>query len=166
MGALDLVRETGFQPICSQYAPELQLQVLGARIEDLASPILDLGCGDGRLVQHLRALGHAATGIDRNAPDGLLRGEWFEAPFGFEGWGTIIAHQSVSLHFQSAHYQSEFRASEYAMLYKRILRALRPGGQFLYAPSLPFFEHVLTGGFLVSHVSAFPGAESTTVTKI
>jgi len=166
VGALDLVRETGFQPVCSQYSPELQLQVLGARAEELASPILDLGCGDGRLVQHLRELGHAATGIDRNAPDGLWRGEWFEAPFGFERWGTIIAHQSVSLHFRSAHYQSELRAGEYAMLYKRILRALLPGGQFLYAPELPFFDHVLTGGFVVSHRSAFPNAKSTTVTKI
>ncbi|WIJ26449.1 class I SAM-dependent methyltransferase [Devosia sp. RR2S18] len=166
VGALELVRGTGFRPVCSNYSPELQLQVLGIRSEEIKEPVLDLGCGDGSLVRYLCDRGLTATGIDRNAPDGLLSGEWFDAPLGSGQWGTIIAHQSVSLHFRSAHHASASRASDYARLYLRILHALRPGGRFLYAPSLPFFEHVLPSEFLVSHSSAFPGAESTMVTRI
>lgn len=166
VGALEVVRETGFRPVCSHYSPELQLQVLGIQPAKIQGPILDLGCGDGRLVRILREHGHSATGIDRNAPDGLLKGEWFDAPLEAKRWGTIIAHQSVSLHFRRAHLVSASRASDYARLYLRIIRALLPGGRFLYAPSLPFFEHVLPGEFLVSHSSAFPGAESTIVTRV
>lgn len=106
VGALRLVRHSGFRPVCAYYTPELQLQVLGLRDGILMSPVLEVGCGDGRLVRHLRAMGCDATGIDRDAPSDMLRGDWFDAPLEAMSWGSIIGHQSVSLHFRNAHLQS------------------------------------------------------------
>ena len=164
VGALELVRRTGFKPVCGFYSPQLQLAVLGLDADNLQSPVLDLGCGDGQLVYHLRSLGYEAVGIDRNAPPGLIRGDWFDAPLEPLLWGTIIAHQSVSLHFMSAHLQSEQRAAEYAKLSMRILRALRPGGSFAYAPTIPFFEAVLPSQFRREHTFASGGVSATRLT--
>lgn len=135
--------------VCAEYSPELQLRVLGVRAEDLRAPLLDLGCGaGGTLVRHLRSLGHHPVwGLDRSAPaePGYLRASWFSDALPPVRWRSVLAHQSFSLHFLHAHLRSAERAARYAERYMQVLRALAPGGRFLYAPGLPFIEEALAG---------------------
>lgn len=138
----------GVMPACGQYSPEVQLAVLGIDPQSLSGPILDLGCGEeGLLVQALRATGHTVAGVDQNAANSdLLRVSWFDAPLQRNRWSMVIAHQSFSLHLLHAHLQSEAHAARYVRHYMTILRALRIGGRFAYAPNLPFLEALLPVG--------------------
>jgi SAM-dependent methyltransferase len=136
------------EPLCATYSPELQLPILRLDARDMPGPVLDLGCGEaGALVHRLRALGRDDTwGVDAFCETGgpLIRGSWFDAPLAPGAWGTIIAHQSFSLHFLRAHLRGfEAEATHFARTYMRILQALKPGGIFAYAPALPFFEDCL-----------------------
>ena len=130
----------------AEYSAELQLQVLGVRPEELLEPILDLGCGaQAALVRQLRACGRDAYGLDRAAtPDEFVdRADWFDGPLGRSRWGTVISHMALSNHFLHHHLRPDGQAERYARRYMDILRALQPGGAFLYAPGLPFLESLL-----------------------
>lgn len=146
-GALARVLDQPDTPVCATYSPVVQLQVLGLDPARMVGPVLDLGCGpDGELVAYLRGMGRRDVyGVDQNATesDGIFRGSWFEAPLARGAWGTVIAHQSFSLHFTHAHLRSEAQAKAYAQTYMRILESLKPGGCFAYAPGLPFLEPLL-----------------------
>lgn len=129
--------------VSAEYDPELQLRVLGLDPASLASPILDLGCGvDARLVRWLRARGLEAEGIDRAAEpaEGIRRTGWLEVPLAPGTYGTVISHLGFSLHFLHQHLRVGDEALRYARRYMELLRALRPGGLFAYAPGLPFVE--------------------------
>ena len=165
IGALELVRDSGFQPICANYSPEVQLEVLGLNAAKMMEPVLDLGCGDGQLVHHLQVLGFDAVGIDRIGPSGMSQGDWFGAPLPPARWGTIIAHQSVSLHFQSAHLRSAAHATRYAHLFMSILGALKPGGCFVYAPAVPFIEQLLPRDYRISRNQLAAGIVSTRLVR-
>ena len=58
-------------------------------------------------------------------------------------WGTVIAHQSLSLHFLFHHRHHTGQESRFARLFMQVLQSVRPGGRFCYTPALPFFEEVL-----------------------
>ena len=136
------------EPIWATYAPDLQLRLLGLDPLRTPGPVLDLGCGeDGALVRHMEALGRSDVfGIDVlcETGGGLSRASWFDAPLAPGRWGTIIAHQSFTLHFLRAHaLGSESGAARHARTYMRMLGALGPQGRFLYAPAVPFFEMCL-----------------------
>jgi SAM-dependent methyltransferase len=156
------------EPTSSEYSPELQLEVLGARPEDLAEPVLDLGCGPGAaLVRHLRSRGRRAFGVDRaisaTSPSTFLtRADWLECRLGRGIWGTVLSHMAFSNHFLHHHLRPGGDAERYARRYMEVLRSLRPGGRFLYAPGLPFIESLLPRGeYLVEKtaVSALAGSE-------
>jgi hypothetical protein len=132
--------------VAAEYSPELQLRVLGLEPGSMKEPILDLGCGEqARLVGYLRAHGKAAVGIDRYSfrAEGARVADWFSLPLLHQSWGTVIAHQSFSLHFLHHHLSANGDAERYASRYMEILQALCPGGVFVYAPGLPFLELLL-----------------------
>jgi SAM-dependent methyltransferase len=132
--------------VSSEYAPELQLSVLGLDPERLQEPILDLGCGrEARLVRALRARGKDATGVDRIAEpgDGVRREGWLDTALPPGSLGTVVSHLGFSLHFLHHHLRPGGEAARYARRYMDVLRALRPGGVFAYAPGLPFVEEHL-----------------------
>lgn len=132
--------------VSAEYDPALQLRVLGLDPAALAEPVLDLGCGvEARLVRWLRARGLAAEGIDRAAgpAEGIRRVDWLEAPLAPGSLGTVVSHLGFSLHFLHHHLRPGEEALRYARRYMEILRALRPGGVFAYAPGLPFVEEHL-----------------------
>jgi SAM-dependent methyltransferase len=129
--------------VCASYDPELQLRVLGLEAASLAEPILDLGCGrEARLVRHLRALGKDARGVDRVAEpgEGVSRGDWLVWPVSPSSLGTLVSHLGFSLHFLHHHLRADGDPARHARRYMELLRALRPGGTFAYAPGLPFVE--------------------------
>jgi hypothetical protein len=131
---------------CEEYSAETQCTVLHLDVSTLAEPVLDLGCGSrGTLVRALRARRIDALGVDRNAPReaGFLRADWQDAPLAAGRWGTIVAHQSLSLHLLHHHNSGSARAKDLAALYLRVLRALRPAGRWHYAPAVREFEDVL-----------------------
>jgi SAM-dependent methyltransferase len=146
-GALERVLSGQAKPLCAEYSPGLQWEILGFGNRPPMGPVLDLGCGaEARLVHYLRKSGRQdVVGLDSDAPDGalFLRRSWFDAPLAPASWGTIIAHQSFSLHFRHAHFHNAPRAEAFARHYMLILSSLRPGGVFAYAPGLPFIEGLL-----------------------
>ena len=154
----------------SRYSPGLVLRALGfstvvnSGIDgsgslggvELAGPLLDVGCGDGSLVQHARTLGIEARGIDRDpAPPGT-RADWLSFDFGAGRWATIISHHGFSLFFRQADTASDAIAPAYARAYMRILAALRVGGRFAYYPTLPFIETLLPSSYRVTYLPLPP----------
>jgi hypothetical protein len=137
------------ETVCAEYSPALQLRVLGLRTGALSEPILDVGCGaSARLVRHLRDEGYDAVGLDRDAPqDVAVTADWLDFPFGGGRWGTVVSHLGFSLHFLHHHrgtgLTADALALAHARAYMRILRSLRTGGHFTYAPALPFIEALL-----------------------
>jgi hypothetical protein len=131
--------------VSGEYSPELQLSILGLRVEELLPPVIDLGSGQrGLLVLHLRRAGLAVTGLDRLSEcPGTLTRDWFEQPFEPLSVGTLISHQAFSLQFLHQHFQSNPLAYRYAGKYMELLRSLKVGGRFAYAPGLPFIEALL-----------------------
>jgi SAM-dependent methyltransferase len=142
----------------AQYSPEFQLELLGVGSDALPDPILDLGCGqDARLVHWLREQGRDAFGIDLRAEDCtnyIMQADWLSFPLQPDYWATIISHQGFSNHFLNHHLRRNGHPERYARRYLAILRALKPGGSFLYAPGLPFFEPLLPSD--VFHVQRRP----------
>jgi hypothetical protein len=135
--------------VSAEYAPDLQLEILGLDPDLLPEPVLDLGCGkEGRLVAALRARGKDARGVDRLAEPGpaLSRGDWLDVPLAPGGFGAVLSHLGFSLHFLHHHLRQGGDAARYALRYMAVLRALRLGGVFAYAPGLPFVEEHLPPG--------------------
>lgn len=150
----------------SRYSPGLVLRALGLGAVatgsaslggvELAGPLLDVGCGDGSLVQHVRSLGIEARGIDRDpAPPGE-RADWLSFDFGAGRWATIVSHHGFSLFFRQADMVSDATAPAYARAYMRILAALRVGGRFAYYPTLPFIETLLPSSYRVTYLPLPP----------
>jgi hypothetical protein len=131
--------------VCGEYSPSLQLSVLGLSSDALLEPVLDVGCGaSAALVRALRAEGRAAHGIDRDAPEDVATAaDWLTFPFGVDRWGTVASHLGFPLHFLHHHLREGATAFAYAKAYMAILRSLRTGGTFAYAPALPFIESLL-----------------------
>jgi hypothetical protein len=156
--------------VAAEYDPALQLRVLGLDAARLAGPILDLGCGaEARLVRWLRARGLQAVGIDRMAEpaEGILRADWLDVPLVPGSLGTALSHLGFSLHFLHHHLRPGGEAARYARRYMDVLRALRPGGLFAYAPGLPFVEeHLPTEAWRVERTPVpapppdLPGADA------
>jgi hypothetical protein len=131
---------------CEEYTAETQLRLLALDLADMQQPVLDLGCGsEGGLVRFLLDADIPTVGCDRLAPHeaGFLRMDWTQAPMEELHWGTVLAHQSFSLHFLFHHRHQTGQEQKYAQFFMRILMSLRPGGRFCYTPGLPFFEEVL-----------------------
>lgn len=142
-----LARPSERPVVCSEYDPDLQCHLLGIEPGALLEPVLDVGCGQhAPLVRALRAHGLAVAGVDRVAAplEGVTEADWMSLPLRAGEWGTIISHLAFSLHFLHHHLRPESSAADrYAQRYMELLSALRPGGAFVYAPGLPFFERLL-----------------------
>jgi len=135
------------EAVCAEYSPELQLNILGIDPEKIIEPVLDLGCGEhAGLVRYLRERGIEAYGLDRSC-DGtvpyLFAQSWFEFDFLPNRWGTLTSNLSFSTHFLNSHLRGDGGHIAYAAKYMEIVRSLRTGGAWHYAPSIPFIEEYL-----------------------
>ena len=131
---------------CSEYSPDLQIEILQIDIDRIIEPVLDIGCGQqGSLVLYLRQKGVEAYGFDRFAfgTPVLLNSDWFDYKFEKDKWGTLTSHLGFSNHFQHHHFRRDGNFIDYAKKYMDILSSLKIGGCFHYAPDLPFVEQYL-----------------------
>lgn len=131
---------------CSEYSPNLQIEILQIDVERMPQPVLDMGCGEqGNLVIFLRQKGIEAYGFDRFACDSpfLSHSDWFDYPFEKDKWGTITSNLGFSNHFHHHHFRTDGNYIAYAKKFMDILNALQVGGCFHYAPDLPFVEQYL-----------------------
>lgn len=132
--------------VCSEYDAGLQLEILQIDSNRLLQPVLDIGCGRrGNLVSYLRNEGIEAYGIDRFTDDiaYIENVDWLEYDYGTDKWGTIISNLGFSNHFVHNHLRKDGNFIGYAKKYMDILRSLKVGGCFHYAPGLPFIEGYL-----------------------
>ncbi len=157
--------------VCAEYAATLQLDVLQLDLATLKEPVLDMGCGtQAALVRLLRQQGIAAYGVDRfiATPEAYLKtGDWldFVLPSGY--WGTIVSNLSFSNHFLHHHHRNSPDCTRYAAKYMEMLRALRPGGSYHYAPSLPMVEKYLSPEeFIVRTIPVTARFSCTIVTRM
>lgn len=131
---------------CSEYCPDLQINVLKIDIEHLLQPVLDIGCGNkGYLVNYLKNKGFEVIGIDRfkfSTPY-LISADWLEYDYGNEKWGTIVSNLGFSNHFNHHNLREDGNFIGYGKTYINILNSLKVGGCFHYAPDLPFIEKYL-----------------------
>ena len=132
------------QPVaCSEYTPDLQLNILQIDLKKLLEPVLDVGCGrELNLVNYLRDNGIEAYGIDRfdNENPYYEKTDWLEYNFEPERWGSIISNLGFSNHFIHHNLRADGNYREYAQKYMKILQSLKIHGTFYYAPDLPFIE--------------------------
>ncbi|WP_212004223.1 class I SAM-dependent methyltransferase [Chitinophaga sp. HK235] len=156
--------------VCAEYEATLQLEVLQLNTSSITGPLLDIGCGpEAYLVKYLRSQGIQAYGVDRfiAAPAAFLQvGDWldFSLPPGY--WGTIVSNLSFSNHFLHHHHRNSPECARYARKYMEILQALRPGGSYHYAPSLPMMEVYLPASqYTVSNIPVTAHFSATVVTK-
>ncbi len=132
--------------VCSEYSPELQIDLMNIDLSAIMEPVLDIGCGkNGALVLYLRELGIEAFGIDRLTEDSayLQQSDWFTYAFKTKHWGTIISNLGFSNHFRHHHLRSDGNYLAYAKKYMEILKSLKSGGSFYYSPGLNFIEGYL-----------------------
>lgn len=140
--------------VCEEYTAFTQLDLLSIAVASLQEPILDLGCGQqAALVKYLRSLGLEAYGIDRNAipSEFTYQADWFEFDLSGREWGTVISNVGFSNHFQHHHLRVDGNYTLYATRYMEILRSLKQGGSFYYAPDLPFIEQYLEASSFAVH---------------
>jgi hypothetical protein len=131
---------------CSEYKPDLQINVLKIDTRTLMEPVLDIGCGkQGNLVNYLCELGIETCGIDRFlfTANNLTNSDWLEYNYGTEKWGTLISNLGFSNHFKHHNLRADGNYIEYGKKYMDILKSLKIGGRFHYAPDLPFIEQYL-----------------------
>ena len=131
---------------CSEYSPDFQINVLKIDTKTLMEPILDIGCGkQGNLVKYLSHLGIVTYGIDRFSfmADNLSNSDWLEYDYGIEKWGTILSNLGFSNHFKHHNLREDGNYIQYGRKYMDILKSLKKGGRFHYAPDLPFIEQYL-----------------------
>ena len=151
------------------YPPDFLLRLLGIQLDRILEPILDIGCGkEASLVLHLREQELEAYGIDRDHPQDevVIEEDFLTFHYGMEMWGTVISNLSFSSHFLSHHEADDGTNLIFADAYRGILAGLKPGGRFVYAPSLPFMEEVLDGeSYRITHRSITKEYGSTMVEK-
>jgi hypothetical protein len=131
---------------CSEYSPDLQVNVLKIDVEYLMQPVLDIGCGNhGHLVNYLKNQGIDVLGIDRFkfTASNLKTVDWLEFDYGKDHWGTIVSNLGFSNHFNHHNLREDGNFIEYGKTYMNILNSLKVGGCFHYAPDLPFIEKYL-----------------------
>ena len=154
---------------CSEYSPSLQIDLLGIDMNNLAEPVLDVGCGkEARLVEFLRSQGIAAFGLDRFVEPSsyLTQTGWFEFDFHPDKWGTVLSHLGFSNHFVHHHHRNDGDYMRYAQTYLKILTSLKIGGRFHYTPGLKFIEqHLDRRQFAVEYKRLDNGFDSVIVER-
>lgn len=163
--------DSKIEPVaCYEYSPELQMNILQLNIAHILEPVLDIGCGsEANLVNYLRGNGIEAYGIDRSAAPSeyLENADWLSYNFGVNRWGMVVSNLGFSNHFMHHHLREDGDYLIYANKYMEILRSIKKGGSFHYAPDLPFIEQYLPENkYQIRNYSIKPDKYKSTIVKI
>ncbi|MFH0837510.1 MAG: methyltransferase domain-containing protein [Candidatus Aenigmatarchaeota archaeon] len=138
-----------------------QLVALGLTINDvIGKRVLDVGCGQNpQLVEYLRKYGIHAYGIDPEAPnrpyvfrkrvDGV--GDFRGVPVNDYSYDVVLMHMFSPFYAADSNFVSVDERAEshdYAldrsiMIFKEMLRIVKPTGRIIYYPSLRHLEEFL-----------------------
>mgnify|MGYP001944245183 FL=1 len=153
---------------CAEYTSEFQMRLLGIYLSKVKQPVLDIGCGQqANLVHFLRKNDIVVYGLDRNVQNlnnKIYQVDWLEYTYVPDTWGTVISHMAFSNHFMHHHLRPDGDYEKYATKYMEILKSLKIGGSFIYAPGLSFMEEILISTF--DSYTVETGEYSTMVTRI
>lgn len=130
----------------SEYSAGFQIELLDLDMDKLEDPILVVGSGaTGNLVFFLNAQGHRACGIDPSAEDTDVTraSDFLHVDYGKDYWGGILSPLAFIKEMSAAMAAQDGSDLEWVKCYKSILTALKKGGSFIYAPSLPYIEDIL-----------------------
>lgn len=156
---------------CSEYSHDLQIDIFRIDVEQLTSPVLDIGCGkQANLVNFLNSKDIEVYGIDRFKFDSdiLQTVDWLEYDYGIEKWGTIISNLGFSNHFHNHNLRKDGNYIAYGKTFMNILKSLKVGGCFHYAPDLPFIEIYLDEESFNTSKYEIPGVDfmATTIKRL
>lgn len=144
------------------------MRLLGIYLSKVKQPVLDIGCGQqANLVHFLRKNDIVVYGLDRNVQNlnnKIYQVDWLEYTYVPDTWGTVISHMAFSNHFMHHHLRPDGDYEKYATKYMEILKSLKIGGSFIYAPGLSFMEEILISTF--DSYTVETGEYSTMVTRI
>ncbi|MDO4288097.1 MAG: class I SAM-dependent methyltransferase [Eubacterium sp.] len=130
----------------SEYSAAFQQNLLGIDHRSIEDPVLVLGCGTtGNLVHALNGFGRRACGIDPQAEntDTTRQADFLNTDYGSSYWGTILSPLAFIQSFAEALSKGDGQDIAWVKCYRALLNALKPGGAFIYAPSLPHIEDML-----------------------
>lgn len=157
------------QPLHSEYSAAFQQNLLGIDHKSIQDPVLVLGCGTtGNLVHALNGFGRRACGIDPEAEntDTTRQADFLTTDYGNGYWGTILSPLAFIQAFATALSEGNGKDLEWVKCYRSVLTALKPGGAFIYAPSLPHIEDMLpTDQFHVERTPIRGELSRTKITK-
>jgi len=125
---------------CAEYSPELQLQMLDISLKEIRPPVLDIGCGfSAELTKYLNFQNFNVIGFDRfvgEETDFIKQENWLTFHYSYQSWGTIISHMALSNHYRYAVQYDKNMQDALDSVYEKILKSLRIGGCFYYAPGV------------------------------
>ncbi len=158
--------------VCAEYQVQFQLNLLGINPYQLKHPVLDVGCGyEANLPLFLNQIGIPCLGIDRFCIESpyTKTEDWLSFDDPPQTWGTIISHMAFSHHFRFHHFNPDGNPQAYALVYRKYLDSLIPGGAFYYTPDLPFIENLLPKkSFLITQtpIAGQPGFFVSKITRL
>jgi hypothetical protein len=130
--------------VYEEYSTLFQIELLGLDVSQLKQPVLDIGCGSqANLVKSLRSQGIESFGFDRHLEiqeSYVQQIDWFDYPLERGHWGTIVSNMAFTNHLNYVHLHDATQLEAYLLKMRDVLDALKLGGEFIYAPSLPFVE--------------------------
>lgn len=153
----------------SEYSAGFQIELLDLDMDKLEDPILVVGSGaTGNLVFFLNAQGHRACGIDPSAEDTDVTraSDFLHVDYGKDYWGSILSPLAFIKEMSAAIAAQDGSDLEWVKCYKSILTALKKGGSFIYAPSLPYIEDILPKEqFEITHSTIRENLSRTKITR-
>jgi len=155
---------------CAEYSPELQFQMLRIGLHDIQEPVLDIGCGySATLTKYLKSHNIEVIGFDRfveEPTDFIKECDWVNFDYSSKSWGTIISHMALSNHYRYALQYDKPMQSAIDSIFPEILKSLRAGGCFVFAPGIHELEQKAnTAEFQVESIQVMPGLTSTKIIR-
>jgi hypothetical protein len=129
---------------CAEYTGGFQNEILRTGVNQLAEPIIDVGCGNHHeLIKVLRNNGYSEVyGLDQYITSDvkIVCSNWFDYTFRKNTWGTVIAHMSFSNHLRRSIINKDENQKKYTEKYNEIIESLKKEGSFIYTPSVKIIE--------------------------
>jgi len=129
-----------------QYSYKFQLDLFNLNIHTMKGPVLDIGCGqEHNLVTFLNENDIEAYGIDRydSNKSYIIKDDFLTYNYEESKWSLIISNMAFSNHFNKHLLFKDDKINNFYSAYFSILKSLKIGGKFVYAPATFEIENLL-----------------------